>query len=573
MLYVSSACAVALLFHLGYNTDKATAKYFEAAMPWVFYGLLMLSVARTGLSIFANRRVMLSHYGGITLVIYFVLISIGRSTGNDFFDFLRQPEWLHLGIFAVFLTDLSKSSLFFDNFYFNPTILFVISFLVLIFIGTLLLMLPRASDGFSLNFVDALFMATSAVCITGLSVIDLSTDLTLFGQTVLMMLIQAGGLGIMTFTGFFGYFFTGGFSYKNQLMYSEILGHNKVGSVINTLFKIVFITLFFEAIGGVLIYFSMDASNFASNGEHLFFAAFHAISAFCNAGFSTASDGMHNPALRFNYNLQLVISILFILGGFGFAIVLNTYVFVKRWIINIFKRIFFGKSFIYRAWVISFNSRLIAWITLIFIVFGTVTTFFLERDHVLAAHPTLWGKWVTALFTGTSSRTAGFNVIDMDGLAFPTIMLTMFLMWIGGSPGSTAGGIKTTTFAVAFLNIISLAKGKDRLEIFKREISPGSVNKASAIIMLSLLALGVSILALTFTEPDKDLKDIAFECFSAYATCGLSLGITPELSDAGKIIITTTMFIGRVGLLTLLVALIKNTGTRNLTYPKEEILF
>ncbi|WP_257666623.1 TrkH family potassium uptake protein [Parapedobacter tibetensis] len=573
MLYISLLCALAVLFHVGYNKDKVTAQYFDTVSIRLFYGLFALNVLRTILSIIVAKRVEVAHYGGLILMLYFSIVTLARVSEHGALSFLQQEEWLYLGVFAVFLTELSKNSLFFDNFYFNPTILFVISFLVLILIGTLLLMLPRTTHDQPLSFVDALFMATSGVCITGLSVIDVSSRLTIFGQSVLMVLIQVGGLGIMTFTGFFGYFFSGGFSYKNQLMYSEILGHNKVASVINTLFKIVFITLFFEAIGAALIYFSMDASDFSSNGERLFFAVFHTISAFCNAGFSIINDGMHNPIMRFNYNLQLVIAMLFILGGFGFAIVLNTYTFIKRWAINIFRRMFYGRPFVYRAWVMSFNSRLIAWTTAILIVFGTISTVVLEYDQTLAEHNTLWGKWVAAFFSGTSTRTAGFNVLDMEGVTFPTVMLTMLLMWIGGSPGSTAGGIKTTTFAVAFLNIISLAKGKDSLEIFKRKISNDAVNKAFAIIMLSLLALGVSVFALTITDGDKGLMDIAFECFSAYATCGLSLGITPELSDGGKVIITCTMFIGRVGLLTLLVALIKNTRNMNVAYPQEKVLF
>ena len=573
MLYISLLCGLAVLFHLGYNTNQRTAHYFEASIPWIFYGLFLLSVVRTALSIVAKQQVAVSHYGGIALTVYFLLITIGRSSTNSFFHFLQQPEWLYLGIFAVFLTELSKSSLFFDTFYFNPTILFVISFLFLILIGTLLLMLPKAGTDAPLSFLDALFMATSAVCITGLSTVSVATAFSPFGHTVLLILIQLGGLGIMTFTGFFGYFFSGGFSYKNQLMYSEFLGQNKVASVISTLLKIIIVTLAFEALGAVFIFLSTERSDFKTVGDRLFFAVFHAISAFCNAGFSTVADGMNHSAFRYNYSIQLVVACLFIIGGFGFGVVFNLYAFVKRWGVNVFQKLTVNKPYVYRAWVINFNTRLVMWMTGILVVCSTVLTFMLEYNNTLQAHPTWWGKWITAFFMGNSSRTAGFNVVDMNLLSFPTLMLAILLMWIGAAPGSTGGGIKTTTFAVAVLNIVSLARGKDKLEIFGRHVANDSINKAFAIIALSFLAVGVTIFGLSITDGHLGLLPITFESFSAYATCGLSLGITPQLSAAGKTIVIGSMFVGRVGLLTLLVALVRNVKNRGYEYPQEKVLF
>ncbi len=573
MLYVSLACSLAVLFHIGYNTNQATAYYFEQSIPWVFYGLFMLSFIRTALAVIMKRQVSISHYGGIALVVYFAIVTVGRSSGNEFLQFLRQPQWLYLGIFALFLTELSKSSLFFDNFYFNPTILFVISFLFLILIGTLLLMLPRAGAHHSLPFIDALFMSTSAVCITGLSTVDVATVFSPFGHTVLLILIQLGGLGIMTFTGFFGYFFSGGFSYKNQLMYSEFLGQNKVASVINTLLKIILVTLIFEAVGAVFIYANTEASAFETRADRIFFAVFHAVSAFCNAGFSTVPNGMHDAAIRHNYPIQLIVAMLFIVGGFGFGIVFNIYAFVKRWAINVMQKLLTGKPYVYRVWVISFNTRLVMWMTALLVIASTLLTFVLEYGNTLQEHPSLWGKWVTAFFMGNSSRTAGFNVVEMNSLTFPMIMLSTLLMWIGAAPGSTGGGIKTTTFAVAVLNIISLARGKDKVEIFGRRIAADSIHKAFAIIVLSFLAVGSTIFALSITDGHLGLLPITFESFSAYATCGLSLGITSQLSAAGKAVIIGSMFVGRVGLLTLLVALIKNMRNRSYEYPQEQVLF
>lgn len=573
MLYVSLVCALVVLFHLGYNTDKATARQFAAIIKWLFYGLFFLGALRIGFSMLAVRKVGVAHYGGSVLSLYFLTVILARVTEEPHLAFLQNDEWLCLGIFAVFLTELSKSSLFFDNFYFNPTILFVISFLVLILVGTLLLMLPKTTAGAPLPFVDALFMATSAVCITGLATVDIATQFTEFGHTVILILIQLGGLGIMTFTGFFGYFFSGGFSYKNQLMYSEFLGQNKVASVISTLLKIIFVTLFFEVVGAVFIFFSTEAADFETYGDRAFFSVFHAVSAFCNAGFTTAAGGLNQAAFRFNYEMQVVLSLLFILGGLGFGIVFNTYTFIKRWAVNVFLRVFHSRPYTYRAWVISFNTRLIMWATLLLVVFSTVATFVLEYNHTLAAHQTLWGKWISAFFTGNSARAAGFSVADVSSFSLPMLATAVFLMWVGASPGSTGGGIKTTTFTVALLNIVNLARGKDKLEIFGREVSTDSVSKAFAIIVLSFLAVGTTMFGLAITDSHLGLLPIAFESFSAYATCGLSLGITPQLSAAGKVIVICSMFVGRVGLLTLLVALIKNTKNRSYEYPQEKILF
>lgn len=573
MLYVSLLCALIVLFHLGYNTDETTARQFTVLIKWLFYGLFFLGAFRIGFSMLAVRKVGVAHYGGLMLSLYFLTVMLAGVTEDARLVFLRNDEWIYLGIFAVFLTELSKSSLFFDTFYFNPTILFVISFFLLILAGTLLLMLPKTTVGAPIPFVDALFMATSAVCITGLATINIATQFTEFGHTVILILIQLGGLGIMTFTGFFGYFFSGGFSYKNQLMYSEFLGQNKVASVINTLLKIIFVTLFFEVLGAVFIFFSTEATDFETYGDRVFFAVFHAVSAFCNAGFTNVAGGFDQAAFRFNYEMQVILSLLFILGGLGFGIVFNTYTFIKRWAVNLFLRIFHGKPYTYRAWVISFNTRLIMWVTLILVVFSTVATFALEYDHSLAAHNSFWGKWIAAFFTGNSARTAGFSVADAGGFSMPMLAMAVFLMWIGASPGSTGGGIKTTTFAVALLNIASLARGKDKLEIFGREISTDSISKAFAIIALSFLAVGSTMLGLAITDSHLGFMPIAFESFSAYATCGLSLGITPQLSAAGKVIIICSMFVGRVGLLTLLVALVKNTKNRTYEYPQENILF
>jgi len=573
MFYVSMVCAAIVIFNVGYVTDPTLGTLLGKTIHYLFFVLFFMIALRESSSIYALKKIAVEHYSGLFILIYFIFILIARFAGIDALSVFSREQWIYLGIYIIFIAELSKSTLFFDNFYFNPTILFVISFLVLILIGTVLLMLPRTTIEAPLSFVDALFMATSAVCITGLSVADISTNFSMFGQTVIIVLIQVGGLGIMTFTGFFGYFFSGGFSFKNQLMFGEILGENKVASVIKTLLTMIFITLLFEFLGAVLIFSTLERTNFPNMGSMVFFSIFHSISSFCNAGFSILSGGITNDAYKFNYPFQLALSSLFILGGLGFGIVLNFYTYIKESIFLWYHRLITKKKYKHKAWSFSFNSKLVLLCNAIIIVAATLFFYFLERKNTLSLEKGLGGEWATSFFMANAARSAGYNSIDLSFIGAPTIFLIMLLMWIGASPGSTGGGVKVTTVALSFVNIISLAKGKEYIEIFKRRIASESVNKAFAIILLSFIVVGLSFFVLIFTDPDKSMKDLLFESLSAYTTCGLSLGITPSLSMGGKLIIVVTMLVGRVGMLTLLVAFIKNTTRRNIIFPEEKILF
>lgn len=500
---------------------------------------------------------------GFTIWLYYMYLFVGVPFETDLI--LENPIWVKIAVLFTFIREFSELKINFKRTFLNPAQLFILSFLVIIIIGSFLLILPNATyEGIS--YLDALFTSTSAVCVTGLVVVDTGTHFTLFGQTIIMILIQVGGLGILTFASYFSYFFKGGTTYENQLALSDMTSSRKLGEVFSTLKYIILITFGIEFFSGALIYTSIDSSSFASQSDQLFFSAFHSISAFCNAGFSTLSESLYDKGFRYNYYLQIVVILTFVLGGLGFPIVVNILKFLKYKIITLFS----PRKSKYSPWVLNLNSRITLITTLSISLVAFVVFYFLEYNNTLAEHNG-FGKVVTALFGATTPRTAGFNTIDTAAMAFPTLMMIFLLMWIGASPQSTGGGIKTSSFAIAILNILSLAKGKSRIEIFRREIAEISVRRAFAIISLSLIVIGFAIMFISIFDPEKQLLDIAFECFSAYSTVGLSLGITEDLSRASKFVIIVVMFVGRISMLSLVIAIFKKIKHKNYSYPKEEI--
>ncbi len=500
-----------------------------------------------------------------TAYIFYMYLFVGEAFKTDLI--LENPIWVILAVILTFIRELSVVKFNYNRTLLNPAQLFIISFFAIILLGSLLLMLPKATHA-GINFTDALFTSTSAVCVTGLIVVDTGSYFTIFGQSIILILIQIGGLGILTFASYFSYFFKGGTTYESQLSLSEITNVSKLSDVFKTLKIILLITFIIEAISAVLIYFSLDTTVLSSFSQRIFFSIFHAVSAFCNAGFSTLSNSVYETGYRFNYGLQLIIIATFVFGGLGFSIVSNMMAFAKYKILTLFK--FNQHQNNHQPWILNLNTRITLVTTLSLTAIGFVLFFILEYNNTLADH-SFFGKLVTSLFGAATPRTAGFNSVNMAELAFPTIMITFLLMWIGASPASTGGGIKTSTFAIATLNIFSLARGKSRIEVFRREIADVSVRRAFATISLSLIIIGFGIVSISFLNPELGLLNIAFECFSAYSTVGLSLGITASLSTASKFVIIIIMFVGRVSMLSILLAIIVKVKHKNYRYPTEEI--
>lgn len=570
VLWGSLLALVVLIYDLGFFQAILADHIADNVVAALLHMLALIAVYRTVISfrceLTDRKHLWREWFIPISLFIAAVLrtghgnhiLGIGYSLGEVI---------ILVAIILVFFIELSRKSFTILRRKLNPPLLFMLSFAVMILLGASLLLLPAATTA-GISPVDALFTSTSAVCVTGLSVLDTQFGFTRFGQTVILLLIQIGGLGIMTFTSVFAYFFTGKFSFDSQIFLSNINQEERFGQIFTTLYRVILLTFVLEFAGFVLIWLCLPSGLFPDWGDRSFVAVFHSISAFCNAGFSTFSAGLYDPALQMNYGLHLAIACLIILGGIGFTILFNGYEYLKYrlWILP---RQRSGRSG-HRPWVLNFNSRLILLTSAILLSVGTLAFLASEWNGVLAPHHGP-GKWIEAFFLSVTPRTAGFNTVPMNGLAPSTIILIILFMWIGASPGSTGGGIKTSTFALATLNIWGTIRGKSRIEFFRREVSNSSLRLSYTVISLSLIVIGLVIFLLMITDPAIGLLSIGFEAFSAFSTVGLSLGITSSFSPYGKLILIGAMFIGRVGAFTLLISLFKKVPYAPYRYPKETV--
>ena len=470
------------------------------------------------------------------------------------------------GLIFYFLLRLMVFVRYIYDIYFNPAIVFVGSFMILVLIGSFLLMLPSATTN-GITFTNALFTATSAVCVTGLTVVDTAVDFTIVGQSIIIVLIQLGGIGILTFTSFFAFFFRSSSSFKEGLNTRDFIANDGLKDVFRAALNVVVFTLGVELVGALFIYSSIVDNAII---EHKFyFSLFHSISAFCNAGFSTLPGGILNTTVKFNYYLQWILMLMIILGGLGHNIVFNFFHYLKTYCFELFDKKVIHK----KVRIITLNTKIVLYTTIILLVGGTIFLFISEYNITLLQHDTVFGKITASAFNAVTPRTAGFSATDYGEMGVPSLLFVILLMWIGGSPASTAGGIKTSTFALATLNIVAVARGKSRIQLFGRRISADSTSRAFAILSISLITIGISILAVLIFEPEgTPLLTVAFECFSAYSTVGSSINYTPKLTEPSKYVIILTMFIGRIGMLNLMIGLLRRLNHQFYEYPKENIL-
>ena len=454
----------------------------------------------------------------------------------------------------------------------NPSLILAGSFFLIICIGTGLLMLPRCTvDGIS--WVNALFVSTSAVCVTGLVPVDVATTFTSLGQLVIIILIQIGGLGVMTLTCFFAMFFMGNTSVYNQLAVRDMISSDSLSSLLSTVIYILFFTLVIEGAGMLVLFLSIHGTLGMTVQQEMVFAAFHSISAFCNAGFSTLSENLGNPLVMQHHNLlYITISVLIILGGIGFPILVNFKHIAGYHLKRLFYFIRTGKRDRQRIrHLYNLNTKIVLLTTLILLTGGTIAILLFEWNGAFAGM-SMPDKWVQAFFNATCPRTAGFTSIGLTSFSLQSLLLMLLLMFIGGAAQSTAGGVKVNAFAAAVLSLFAVIRGKSRVEVFRRQLSVDSIRRSNATLVMYLMILFLGVFVLSVLEPHASLLALVFECTSALSTVGSSLGLTPALGEAGKLFVSLLMFIGRVGVNTIVLGFVPPQKHTKYKYPDDNLI-
>jgi len=453
----------------------------------------------------------------------------------------------------------------------NPTRTLIASFVVLILSGTGVLMLPKSAAAQRIGFVDALFTATSAACVTGLTARDTGADYSLMGQVTILSLIQLGGLGIVIFGAVFALLLGQALSIRESAAMQDLLSEQTLGRIGRMIAFVFAGTVLIEGLGTLSMLWMWDnvPGRIESIQQQWYCSIFHSISAFCNAGFGLFSDNLVSYSRC--WPVYGVICPLIILGGLGFGVLYDLTVIASGRVVLLCNRLLRGRTLFSRRMPrkMQLQTKIVLVVTTCLIVFGTLVILLFERF-------TGSGKWDIggAFFQSVTARTAGFNTVQIGAMSASSKFILILLMFIGGSPGGTAGGIKTITLAVIIMAAIATLKKRDEVHLFRRSVGPVIVRRAITVTLLFIVVLFTAALALTITEHGSGftLMDVFFETASALGTVGLSTGITPSLTTAGKLIIIVVMLIGRLGPLTLLAAVTFNLKSARYSYPQEPII-
>jgi len=482
--------------------------------------------------------------------------ALGRlSVGSVTRAYLVVIQIYIVSVFAVELPHLHRS---FARQRIRPAVAFVLVFVLLIVLGTGLLLLPRSTPGDQpISLLDAAFTSTSAVCVTGLIVRDTGTGFTGFGQVVILVLIQLGGIGIMSLTAALALLLGRGIGVRESSLLREVFQVPMLSEVGRMIQFIILMTFTLETVGAVVIYRGLDGA-IPAGSSRLFFAVFHAVSAFCNAGFSTYGDSLQGLTDR--PLVMGTVAGLLIVGGLGFGVVAQC----MAWFRGRYLRRH-GRD--YR---LGLHGRTVLTASGILLVGGTLLLLALEWNHSLAGQPPLV-RLGHAFFQSATCRTAGFNSVNLNLLSPASIFLMIILMFIGGAPGGTAGGVKVTAVAIVWANLRSIRRGLTRVRLGRRELDPVHVQRAMLVLSAGLVVAVIALFVLLVTE-GKPFLTTAFEVFSALGTVGLTMGLTPLLSPTGRVVIILLMFIGRLGPLTLTSSLTGSGREPRVRLPRGRIM-
>ncbi|OMC68146.1 Trk family potassium uptake protein [Paenibacillus odorifer] len=434
----------------------------------------------------------------------------------------------------------------------SPPQILVLGFASIILIGALLLMLPISStSGNSVEFIDALFTSTSATCVTGLVVLDTGTSFTIFGKTVIMILIQIGGLGFMTMATLFSLVLKRKISLRDRLILQEAMNQGSMEGIVRLIRRVLIYSLVIEGCAAVLL--SIRWAFDMPLGKAIYYGIFHAVSMFNNAGFDIFGDFRSLTDYVYDPLVNIIVMFLIVSGGIGFIVMSDLVEF------RVTRRL-------------SLHSKVVLSTSTGLILIGALVIFIFEFTNTRTLGSlNFGGKILSAFFQSVSPRTAGANTVDIAGLRQATQFFIVILMFIGASPGSTGGGIKTTTFTMMIGAVIAMLRGREDVVLFRYRLAQERIYKALTITLLALLLIASVSMILSTTE-DSNFLAILFETTSAFATVGLTMGLTPELSAIGKILLCLTMFAGRLGPLTLAYALGPKQGKPLYKYPEGKII-
>lgn len=485
-----------------------------------------------------------------------------RSIGfTDFGAF--SMIFVQLFVFIIILNNLLIEKKYATWFKIHPALLFMMSIGIMSLVGSLLLMLPEMSnvEG-GLRYVDSLFLSTSSVSVTGLAPMDIAEGLTFKGQLVVLILIKLGGLNTIAFGALMLVVAKFGVGIKYHEVIEDFLNRDSLLKSKSMLAKIVIWATTIEVIGIVLLFIGFGNQGiFESTGERVFQSVFHGVSAFNNAGLSTFTNGLMHPDVINNTFTHSIILVLLFLGGFGMV-----------YLFDIFEVSRLKERMKYPWKTIGFGTKISLYFTLFLLFFGAIIFFLFENNNSLQGRGIL-DKVVFSLFQAMTPRTAGFNVVDTSGLSVSVLLIFLFLMFVGASSGSAGGGIRTSTFAILWASLVSTIKGRKHVELFYKTVSNELVLKAYAVLILFIFLNILGSFALSITEAHLlssgkfNFMDIVFEQVSAASSVGLSTGLTPSLSDGGKFVLIMSMFIGRVGTLTIAYLIGARVISKNYKYP------